>query len=53
MATRILGIVLVRNEENFVTWAIENAIDFVDEMLVIDNLSRDGTPDRLATLAAR
>jgi hypothetical protein len=53
MATRIVGIVLVRNEENFVTWAIENAIGFVDEMLVIDNLSRDGTPDRLAALAAR
>ena len=40
MATRIVGIVLVRNEENFVTWAIQNAIDFVDEMLVIDNMSR-------------
>jgi len=53
MATRIVGIVLVRDEENFVTWAIENAIGFVDEMLVIDNLSRDGTPARLAALAAR
>jgi len=53
MATRIVGIVLVRNEENFVTWAIENAIGFVDEMLVIDNLSRDATPARLAALAAR
>ncbi len=53
MATRIVGIVLVRDEENFVTWAIENAIGFVDEMLVIDNLSRDSTPDRLAALAAR
>ena len=53
MATRIVGIVLVRNEENFVTWAIENAIGFVDEMLVIDNLSRDGTTGRLAALAAR
>lgn len=53
MATRIVGIVLVRNEENFVAWAIENAIGFVDEMLVIDNLSRDATPARLAALAAR
>jgi len=53
MATRIVGIVLVRNEENFVTWAIENAIGFVDEMLVIDNLSRDATPARLAALAER
>lgn len=53
MATRIVGIVLVRNEENFVTWAVENAIGFVDEMLVIDNMSRDTTPARLAALAAR
>jgi glycosyltransferase involved in cell wall biosynthesis len=53
MATRIVGIVLVRNEENFVTWAIQNAIDFVDEMLVIDNMSRDATATRLAALAAR
>jgi hypothetical protein len=53
MATRIVGICLIRNEENFVTWAIENAIDFCDEMLVIDNLSRDSTPERLAALAAR
>jgi len=53
MTTRIVGIVLVRNEENFVSWAIENAIGFVDEMLVIDNMSRDGTSDRLAALASR
>jgi hypothetical protein len=53
MATRIVGIMLVRNEENFVTWAVENAIGFVDELLVVDNLSRDGTPDRLAALAVR
>jgi glycosyltransferase involved in cell wall biosynthesis len=53
MTTRIVGIALVRNEENFVTWAIENAIGFVDEMLVIDNMSRDGTAARLAALAAR
>lgn len=53
MATRIVGIVLVRNEENYVSWAIENAIGFVDELLVIDNMSQDGTSDRLAALASR
>jgi glycosyltransferase involved in cell wall biosynthesis len=53
MTTRIVGVALVRNEENFVAWAIENAIEFVDEMLVIDNMSRDGTPGLLAALAAR
>jgi hypothetical protein len=53
VATRIVGIVLVRNEENFVTWAVENALGFVDDMLVIDNLSVDETPARLTALAAR
>lgn len=53
MATRIVGITLVRNEENYVSWAVENAIGFVDEMLAIDNMSRDGTSDRIAALAAR
>jgi glycosyltransferase involved in cell wall biosynthesis len=52
MTKRIVGIVLVQNEESFVTWAIGNAIDFCDEWLVIDNSSRDRTPDRLRALAA-
>lgn len=53
MTIRIVGIVLVQDEENFITWAIGNAIEFCDEILVIDNLSRDATPARLAALAAR
>lgn len=52
MTTRIVGIVLVQNEEHFVTWAISNALEFCDELLVIDNRSRDATPDKLAALAA-
>ncbi|WP_374625702.1 glycosyltransferase [Devosia sp.] len=53
MTIRIVGIVLVRDEENFLAWAVGNAIDFCDEMLLIDNGSRDSTPERIATLAAR
>lgn len=53
MTIRIVGIVLVRDEENFLAWAVGNAIDFCDELLLIDNRSRDSTPDRIAALAAR
>ncbi len=52
LTTRIVGIVLVRNEQHFVTWAIGNALAFCDELLVIDNRSLDHTPDRLKALAA-
>lgn len=51
MTTRIVVIVLVRNEEHFVTWAIGNALGFCDEWLVIDNTSTDGTPARLDAFA--
>jgi hypothetical protein len=52
LTTRIVGIVLVQNEEHFITWAIGNALEFCDEWLVIDNRSRDATPGKLAALAA-
>lgn len=51
--TRIVGIVLVRNEENFVTWAISNVLEFCDEIIVLDNNSTDATWERLEALAAR
>ncbi|WP_417310888.1 hypothetical protein [Devosia sp.] len=52
MTTRIVGIALVQNEENFVSWALGNVIDFCDELLVLDNRSRDGTWPALEQLAA-
>ena len=51
MTTRIIGIVLLQNEENFVTWAIGNSIDFCDEMIVIDNNSTDATWAQVEALA--
>lgn len=51
MATRIVGIVLVRNEENFVGWAVRNALDFCDEWIVVDNRSTDGTLAELEGLS--
>jgi len=50
---RIVGIVLVRNEEYFITWAIENILDFCDEIIVLDNHSIDRTGEKLHALAAR
>jgi glycosyltransferase involved in cell wall biosynthesis len=43
MPPRIVGICLVRNEENFVLWALGNVLDFCDEIIVIDNCSTDRT----------
>jgi len=50
--TRIVGLMLVRNEDNFVAWSISNAIGFCDELIVIDNRSTDATWSRLEALAA-
>ena len=52
MVTRIVGICLVRNEENFALWALGNALDFCDEILVIDNFSSDRTYPLLERFAA-
>lgn len=40
---RIIGIMLVRNEENFLPWALNNIIDFCDEIILVDNMSSDST----------
>lgn len=50
---RIVGVALVRNEEHFVAWALNNALALCDEILVLDNESSDGTPARLAALVQR
>lgn len=41
--TRIVGIVLVKNEDRFVRQAVRNTLGFCDEMLLVDNGSTDGT----------
>jgi glycosyltransferase involved in cell wall biosynthesis len=50
---RIVGSVLVRNEDIFVERAMLNIIDFCDEILVQDHQSTDGTREILERLAAR
>jgi hypothetical protein len=41
--TRVVGIVLVRNEDVFVERAVRNVLDFCDELLLCDNESEDET----------
>jgi hypothetical protein len=48
---RIVGIVLVRDEDIFVEQAVRNASSFCDELLLVDHRSRDGTSAILRRLA--
>jgi glycosyltransferase involved in cell wall biosynthesis len=50
--TRIVGILLVRNEDRFVRRAVENALGFCDEFLLVDNGSTDGTLAILESFSA-
>ncbi len=47
---RIVGIMLVRNEDLFVRQAALNVRGFCDELLAVDNMSDDGTPTILRAL---
>jgi hypothetical protein len=48
---RIVGIVLVRDEDVFVEQAVRNVADFCDELLLVDHRSADGTTSTLTKLA--
>ena len=49
---KILGIVLVRNEDRFVRQAVRNAWEFCDKILLVDHHSGDATARILRELAA-
>ncbi len=49
---RVVGILLVRDEDLFVEQAVRNVLGFCDQFLAVDNGSRDGTPDLLRRLSA-
>lgn len=49
---RIIGIMLVRNEDRFVETALRNVIEFCDEFLAVDHCSDDRTPAILDQIAA-
>ncbi|WP_339136380.1 MAG: glycosyltransferase [Candidatus Electrothrix sp. GW3-4] len=46
----IIGIVLVKNEDLFIDRVLTNILDFCDEIIVADNLSKDGTQDTVRAL---
>jgi glycosyltransferase involved in cell wall biosynthesis len=48
---RVVGSVLVRNEDVFVEWAIRNVASFCDEIHAVDHDSKDGTAEILQGLA--
>ena len=50
--TRIVGITLVRDEDLYVEQAVRNVSGFCDELILVDNRSRDETPHILERLAA-
>ena len=49
--TSIVGICLVKNEEHFIAWALMNAVEFCDKILVLDNMSEDRTYEIVSTIA--
>lgn len=48
---RIVGIVLVQNDDVFVETAVRNIADFCDELILVEHRSGDRTPEILARLA--
>ena len=51
MKPLIVGVCLVKNEQNFVAWALMNAVEFCDKILVLDNMSEDRTYEIVCTIA--
>jgi len=47
---RIVGIMLVRNEDIYVRQAAVNVLNFCDELLAVDNMSDDATGEILRSL---
>ncbi len=50
---RIIGISLLRNEEYYALWSLQNALALCDEIIILDNESTDRTSRKLATFAER
>ena len=50
---QIVGICLVKNEEYFIAWALLNAVEFCDKILVMDNQSEDRTPHIVKQIASQ
>ena len=53
MASQIVGISLVRNEDIFIDQAITNVAEFCDKIIVLDNLSTDNTWQQIQSLQSK
>ena len=49
--SQIIGIFLVKNEENFMAWSLMNVVNFCDQILVLDNFSIDRTKEIINNIA--
>lgn len=49
---RVVGIILVKNEDLFVDRAVRNVLGFCDELIAVDNDSQDSTSEILMRMAA-
>ena len=50
---RIVGVLLVKNEDMYIRWVINNILDFCDHIMVLDNHSTDHTWEILESLARK
>lgn len=50
---KIVGILLVKNEDIFVESAVTNILEFCDEVIIAENLSQDRTYEILSNLAGK
>jgi len=47
---QIVGVMLARNEDKHIAWALANIVDFCDRIIVLDNYSTDRTFDVVAAM---
>lgn len=50
--SKIIGVVLARNEDIFVAQAVSNILNLCDQIILIDHASKDRTPNIFSNLAA-
>ena len=50
---KILGISLVKNEDLYIKQAVENILDFCDEIIILDNYSTDNTWNIISDLSSQ
>ena len=49
--SKLVGVFLVKNEENFIAWSLMNVVNSCDHIIVLDNLSTDRTKEIVQNIA--